>query len=58
MPASDNQVGRFLTALDLSLWANDPNSSFFVEQFRKQFALRAIIIGHEIIGDNLGAIPL
>jgi hypothetical protein len=53
---SGNQVGHFLTALDLSIWANDPNVSSFVGGIRNQFALSAII-GHEMIGDDVGVFP-
>ncbi|HXF90851.1 MAG TPA: hypothetical protein VNJ29_02860 [Candidatus Nitrosotenuis sp.] len=56
-PSSGNQVGHFLTALDLSIWANDPSISQVARPFRYQFALNAII-GHELIGDNVGTFPI
>ncbi|MFN8380660.1 MAG: hypothetical protein U0V02_01900 [Anaerolineales bacterium] len=52
-PNSSNQVGHFLTAVDLSIWANDTNVSPINSNIRRQIALSAII-GHELIGDNVG----
>jgi hypothetical protein len=52
-PSSGNQDGHFLTALDLSLWANDNSESELGRYVRGRFAL-ASIIGHEMVGDYVG----
>jgi hypothetical protein len=52
-PSSSNQVGHFLTAVDISIWANDQNLSPLNRWVRQQGALAAIT-GHELVGDNVG----
>src|SRR6185503_7326617 len=52
-PDSGNQDGHFLTAVDISTWANDPSVSRYTQSLRKEVGLGAII-GHEMVGDSWG----
>jgi hypothetical protein len=53
-PGSGNQDGHFLTAVDFSLWANDPKvPPMYSEWIAKPLALGSVI-GHEMVGDGHG----
>ena len=51
-PSSGNQVGHYLTAIDVSIWAN--NQSPIIRNFTRAVAID-LVIGHELIGDYRGS---